>query len=304
MIISSDDRPIEKNLLTALYPSLSAVVQYLYAARHNYMYLYYRFPVCWHSRKGYLSPTWCKVLAVYHAMLTLPENSMVVYIDSDAIIQLHSMPFDIFLENATSLASPHLGPLNTASIIFSDNWPFDDVDEVCPGFFIVVNNVLSRHILQRWWNFNEQPTWNSRRPHEMGAANVGILRWDFGIYRPYIAAFRTHMFRDLGANQFIRHVGTAENARYKVKNKVYKRQVGFLNFLTNLSITPELFRQKVNLIRRSFYRNIKLPALRNLTLALEYANYVNPLPISANELNRTLTLSDILQLKREKRIRP
>lgn len=110
LIIMSDSRqlfpggavPTDMNLATKW--QLVAATNLLYARRHGYDFMYLQLEE--NGCDAHLNvtirrhPAWCKLLAVEHMSQSLPANTFLMFLDSDAAYYNHTLSFEQFMAQA------------------------------------------------------------------------------------------------------------------------------------------------------------------------------------------------------------
>eukprot|EP01083_Nonionella_stella_P265817 899962_1 len=92
-IVISDNRNIKRS--NYLYWSIP--INYLYAQKHNYKFMFYKWKeknhsvinqkysaTCSHSLLGDRTASWCKLISVFHALNNNNDIQKVIFMDSDA----------------------------------------------------------------------------------------------------------------------------------------------------------------------------------------------------------------------------
>ena len=192
LVISSDTRPLQRSWANRTYSSLSMALNRQYALAHGYDFAFVRTfassrpeganreerdAACFHPGfKLWRVHNWCKVLTLWAATAGAvdeagaPLYDLVVYLDSDAIVQdfgadiseawsprvgplVHGEPFcggppgDTTLAGCTSLNGT--GPL---FVFYSDNAPGEPASPNL-GFFAMRNAPRTLSLLRDWWDF-------------------------------------------------------------------------------------------------------------------------------------------------------
>ena len=154
-------RPVISGSSDATYWMRSLAINALWAARWGYLHLTYCAHECPHQDSGEARHVvWCKIVALAHAMARLPQDAMVLYLDSDA------------WWDAADLSLPALlhWQASTSILMFACNWPYlacrahgrrgcgtewnKSLKRSPPNTGVVLarNTVRARALLQLWWN--------------------------------------------------------------------------------------------------------------------------------------------------------
>eukprot|EP01084_Bolivina_argentea_P066836 121868_1 len=127
-IIQSDNRNITGwgGIHLDNYWTLTILINYLYAMKHGYKFVYYQWivptsdaPKSQHVCGG-RSASWCKLPCVYHALNVSKPGDLVLQIDSDAAFKFYNKSIEQYLsdENEYVIYNKH------ASIITAHNHPW------------------------------------------------------------------------------------------------------------------------------------------------------------------------------------
>eukprot|EP01084_Bolivina_argentea_P289696 497502_1 len=235
-IITSDNR----EMTASNYASLTAVINYLYAKKYGYNFIYYKWHtqhnnehmnkkpkfdiICPHSKYGSRSAPWCKLISIYHALyysIYSANNSMVVYLDSDAAFFNHNIDIEYYLKTM-NYSIYH----TDSALITSINFPWSI--KSTSGSMIFKNNIISKCILTKWWNDNNISCSNYymkhgrriRRLHDQHCLQTVIT----DCYANYISVLndRTFIF---SKNQFWRHVGSNQKQQ---RMKIFEEKLNSL----------------------------------------------------------------------------
>lgn len=135
------------------YARLSAKINEMYCRRHGYAFEH----VVDDDRPG--RPVWQKVFLVKER---LPRWDAVVWIDSDAIFNDHTVPLDKWLDSA-------------AEFIICSDWP-NGPSLVNTGVFIAKNTPFCADLMEQWAGMVDKGTYNTKFPFEQGALEDLIRR--------------------------------------------------------------------------------------------------------------------------------
>ena len=154
-------RQVQSQPADATYWHRSLAINAQWAASWGYIHLTYCARACPHLDGEPRHVTWCKIVAVMHAMRTLPAESTILYLDSDVYWNMTSVSLPEMLQ-WTPPASP---------LVFGCNYPYAacrgrsrtkecgtewnrGLKRAPPnsGIMIVRNNARAREMLYTWWN--------------------------------------------------------------------------------------------------------------------------------------------------------
>ena len=167
------------NILT--YAGLAAKINEMYAKRHGYSFEH----LVDDERPG--RPVWQKVFLVRDR---LPKYDAVMWIDSDAIFNDHTVPLDKWLD------SP-------AEFIVSSDWP--NGPSLCnTGTFICKNTPFGKDLMDRWAGMVDKGTYNTKFPFEQGALEdlIRKLGKDSARVKVLPAEELNSIFGDVSRGQF------------------------------------------------------------------------------------------------------
>jgi len=191
------------------YVVYMAAVNYRYAVANSHAFMYMQLPCvqvvasdapgvcagCVHERHGPRHASWCKLLAVWHALDVL-HSDLAVWMDSDAYFK------------ATEIGVEHLFEQSAAPLAFFRNVPFNSVGKRNAGVFMVRNGSLARRLLAEWWDDNPSDgAFNLRHDYEQRSLSHSMAK-RFGssmhILRPAVL---------LGRDALVNHVATFRAAQ-------------------------------------------------------------------------------------------
>jgi len=217
-VIMSDNRVLTHN---KTYYSNAAVINYTYAKKNGYDFLYYTPALpsnmntdknvnCYNSLLNqYRAPSWSKLLSIWDILQL--DYDTIVYIDSDCIFIDHSINIDTYINNAK-----YIKGTSNSEIIFLVDKPTRD-DYPCAGFIILKKNDNVKNAIKKWWNFNI-PEHNTIWTYEQAALDKMINEKDKCII-PYLAIIDDLMFLQKDG-QFIRHVTNGNTGDNTERNSV------------------------------------------------------------------------------------
>eukprot|EP00040_Diaphanoeca_grandis_P004210 m.27576 g.27576 ORF g.27576 m.27576 type:complete len:542 (+) comp15770_c0_seq2:422-2047(+) len=250
-ILQVDSRPLVRSYKDADYNSMTSVINYLYAKRHGYPYVYARLDLhdrspgsnnfkddrtCNHPTIGDRASPWCKLLAIYFR-LHGQWAERIMYIDTDAIIEdtdkrlsetINETPV---LFNSASVA--------TSSMIVGTDWPWHFGGLLAPatsGIMLFTVSQMSEWILKAWWGNDDYADQNFRHPYEQTTLTRSLMKWNNSqLLRKHISVLDWKAFHDQDG-QFFRHIGKADG-----KDRI----PFFQNKLKQLGVTPHTFEQLI-----------------------------------------------------------
>jgi hypothetical protein len=194
LIFMADNRAITPDFHSAQYNSLATVINYEYAKKFGYDFVYYRtyyideksynlYNCVDKNNNSFRHASWSKILCALNA--AKQKYDYIVYIDSDCIFRNLSISIEEFINTNTA-----------KDIIFFNNKPWGD-EIPCAGFFICKVNEYTIKFLESWYNVNI-PEKNKEHPWEQDALHK--------IYKDFdIQTIDAWTFKE-DPNQFIRHI--------------------------------------------------------------------------------------------------
>lgn len=221
----ADNRDISSDFDSAQYNSLVAAINYQYAKKFNYDFIYYR-PYfvdqysydlynCLDKKNNTLRhASWSKILCAIHASSL--NYDYIVYIDSDCIFKNFNISISTFISNHSFY-----------DMICLDSKPWGS--SPCAGFFICKVSENSLKILKDWYAY-EIPHKNLYHPWEQDALQQ--------IYTNYnIANLDLWMFKEEDG-QFLRHICSAEpqNRVTYFKNFILNNNINFKDSIDNIKV--------------------------------------------------------------------
>ena len=248
LVFMSDNRPINKDYLTADYNSLIACINYEYCKKYNYKFIYYRpylddinstdvLNCLDPNTKEKRHASWAKILS---AKKSLKSNyDYIVYIDTDCMFK----NFNQSLENFIYKYSNH-------DIIFINSRPIH-IELPCAGFFICKNSQKSEKFLNDWYNFN-LPERNTVHPWEQDAL------WK--IYNNYniVSADLMAFYEEDG--QFLRHLSKGEDGDKRIsypKKFIELNNIKYKDNIENMHTINYNTNENLNGGKRRKYRKRK-----------------------------------------------
>ena len=220
-IIMSDNREISDDYENAEYHSLAVAINYNYAKKHGYNFIYYN-PFIPNEHKitnnnlgtnkkhkvnsfqsklnKYRYPSWTKLITLFNTLLE--KYAYVVYLDTDAIIvnniDLHKYLNDISYSRGSK----------DSDLKFLIDKPYSDGP--CAGGIIIKNSDISKRAVKYWWNY-DMPEFDKKHGYEQESLWSFINNKDLNI-EPYIGIIDELSFEPK-EGQYIRHVGTPDKER-------------------------------------------------------------------------------------------
>ena len=103
-IVMSDTRALSTEKDPRSVWSLTAHINHAYASLHGYGFAFYQVDgACAHLQQGARDASWCKVVALAHALLHGVQNrrcDRILYLDTDAHVTNETLSVDQYLERA------------------------------------------------------------------------------------------------------------------------------------------------------------------------------------------------------------
>ena len=178
-IVMSDTRALSTEKDPRSVWSLTARINHAYASLHGYGFAFYQVDgACAHLQQGARDASWCKVVALAHALLHGVQNrrcDRILYLDTDAHVTNETLSVDQYLERARlrgddALATGADRADDSWLLLFSSNFWFEP-DSINAGVFIVragVATMQSCGLLRRWWDarFDAQSHLAEQEPME------------------------------------------------------------------------------------------------------------------------------------------
>lgn len=197
----SDNRRLTADIKTASYESLTAAINFSYATRQGYDFIYYQPYLSGTSNTLYncVDPnngkvrhaSWSKLLSTKKALEL--DYEYVVYIDSDCIFKDHAIRLESIIQ------------ANTKKLcIFWNNYPWSST-EPCAGFYIAKVAPQTKTIFDFWYNCS-YPNFNKTHPWEQHALH--------NFYKTINIAILDKVMFEETPSQFLRHIGSYEDKKY------------------------------------------------------------------------------------------
>lgn len=226
-IVQADSSPLSNstfrfNLTSSDWMDIMAVTNLAYARHHQYGYT--RFTMdndCQHTMYGHRHIAWCKLLAIFQVLSTVPDTvQYVVWMDSDAVLQLHSRTLLDMIDtiptgcmNQKCRSKTCHNHRQNAALITAANIPF--CGEPALTAFLVWKTKRDYYspILTDWWNANQCAT---EFPWEQRALNNEVYD-RYALQNPGgIAILAVDVNRNEDKtkkdleSQYIRHIGHSD----------------------------------------------------------------------------------------------
>jgi hypothetical protein len=224
LVLMSDNRKLLSNLQDVDYNSLTAVINFNYAKKNKYDFLYLNpildgqlFYNCVSPTNNLRHPSWSKILSVLKIIKEYQQYEQIIYIDSDCIFKNQKMTIKEYLESIKNVEKNNLDLNN--DIYFMNNQPWN-YDLPCAGFFIVKNNEKTNHFFNLWFNDDTNNLFDIKHPWEQITLQFSLFK---NKEQLKIELIDDWMFREK-ENQFIRHIGSEED-RNRIpffKSEIYK----------------------------------------------------------------------------------
>ena len=206
-IIMSDNREISDDYENAEYHSLAVAINYNYAKKHGYNFIYYNPHIpqkhkVTNSNSGsniknkinsfqsklnkYRYAPWTKLVTLFHTLLE--KYKYVLYIDTDAIV-VNNINLEKYLGEVTYFKGSTNSELK---------------------FLIISNSDIAKRAVKYWWNY-DMPEFDKKHGYEQESLWSFINNKDLNI-EPYIGIIDELSFEPK-EGQYIRHVGTPDKER-------------------------------------------------------------------------------------------
>jgi hypothetical protein len=219
-IVQSDSRQLSRSA-DFHYPTMTSVINYLYAKKHGYNYVRYQYdtatalPSSTKSKEkaedykrqqtcgGRPSP-WCKLLSVYDVLTKsqAKDNDLILFLDSDVAILRPDVSIIDYLKEVDF----EEGRDNRESpIITAHDYPYER-QRSCTGIFMVRNEEISKEILSQWWTLGtRRPAFLNIHPYEQYTFTTQL--YNNPKYSSNISVLKDYSFTEENATLW-RHVGT------------------------------------------------------------------------------------------------
>jgi hypothetical protein len=225
-IVQADSSPLNNtyqiNLTSSDWMDIMAVTNFAYAKHHQYGYT--RFTMdndCRHTMYGHRHIAWCKLLAIYQVLSTIPESvEHVVWVDSDAVFQLHNHTVTDIIDtfptgcmNQKCRSEPCHNHRQNAALVTAANIPFCGEPALTAFLIWQTQGDYYSPILRDWWNTNQCA---DDFPWEQRAFNNEIydryaLRNPGGIAILAVDVNRNEeKTKEALESQYIRHIGHSD----------------------------------------------------------------------------------------------
>ena len=210
-------RPVE-------YHQLSAKINAHYARRHGYGFLYFNTQCpepttnitsvdsktctpCSHPLHGQRASPWCKLPAINYTMHAYREVEYIVFVDSDSVFHLQSVPIDWVYDR-------FLEQVDKPVLTLFNNYPWRVVtsrgnEMGCSGIMFWRNNERARILLQEWWDFDGLFFWNRNHPYEQQALHELIEAREYDMDHSLMQVLDISAFpstEDTKSAQFMLHM--------------------------------------------------------------------------------------------------
>jgi hypothetical protein len=176
-IIMSDNREISDDYENAEYHSLAVAINYNYAKKHGYNFIYYN-PYIPNEHKitnsnssnnmknkidsfqsklnKYRYASWTKLVTLFNTLL---ENyKYVFYLDTDAII-INNIDLEKYLREV-----PYFKGNKDSELKFLINKPHT-LEDPCAGVIIIRNSDITKRAVKYWWNY-DMPKFDKKHAYE------------------------------------------------------------------------------------------------------------------------------------------
>jgi hypothetical protein len=221
-IIMSDNREISDDYENAEYHSLAVAINYNYAKKHGYNFIYYN-PYIPNEHKitnsnssnnmknkidsfqsklnKYRYASWTKLVTLFNTLL---ENyKYVFYLDTDAII-INNIDLEKYLREV-----PYFKGNKDSELKFLINKPHT-LEDPCAGVIIIRNSDITKRAVKYWWNY-DMPKFDKKHAYEQESLWSFVNNKDSNI-EPYVGIIDELSFEPK-EGQYVRHVGSSDNER-------------------------------------------------------------------------------------------
>jgi hypothetical protein len=210
LILMSDNRKLQSNLQEADYNSLTTVINFTYAKKNKYDFLYLNpilsgqvFYNCLSPSNNLRHPSWSKIISVLKIIKDFKKYEQIVYIDSDCIFKNQKISIQEYLSSIKNIEKNNIDL--SSDIYFMNNQPWN-YDLPCAGFFITKNNEKTNHFFNLWFNDDTNNIFDIKHPWEQITLQFSLFKNKELLKLELIDDW---MFREK-ENQFIRHIGSEE----------------------------------------------------------------------------------------------
>lgn len=234
LLLSIDNRPLNQDVHSNHYPTVTALLNREYASFHGYDYLqlvnevddleksvhakytkYDAIPPTDNAKDAatafhvglhqFRAASWAKLPPLWDITRKFgSQYDLIFYIDSDAVISpfYRNQSLDDLLDkwqDRFKTTPPLKGQrdLTNATFMFFNNFPWRD-DMPCAGTFIFRPTPHAEAILRQWWDFSGIPDRNFKHFHEQDA----LWHMVDGDQRGKVTYLMTSSFAILGERQF------------------------------------------------------------------------------------------------------
>ena len=232
VIVMSDTRDIHNYKKTHRDYHRVVATNAEFAKRHGYDFTFYLWnclentgskkfcEACGFPGETLRAPSWCKLLALQHALKQTPTNSIVLYLDSDAIINDPKQSVVKFLELFESRR-----PL----ALFNDA-PHSYRAFNC-GVIFARNTNITRVILENWWNVGKKAAHHfMSHPFEQSQVNKPyIARDQYNDYFDLIGHTTMLMDKQQFPKQFVFHASGHKSIEKQFNNMFTNQSVDYVN---------------------------------------------------------------------------
>jgi len=225
-IIMADSRGVIDDLKKASYPSLTAVINSIYAKKWGYDFFYYHFSTrgsekvaqaC--KKDDYGRPVmWCKLLVIYKHILEL-KYEWIVWLDTDAAILNHDIQVGEYLDD---LDYQHFH--EDSVIILENDWTPHRGYPGTTGVFFLKPNLMGLHLIYEWWNTLEFTQYHFEGYYEQDAFWYGVTKWHNGMWNFFISVTNTESFHSK-EGQYVRHICSGEEKAFNNRVTTFHRYI-------------------------------------------------------------------------------
>lgn len=205
LIFMSDNRELSNTLNNSNYNSLTASINYSYAKKMGYDFLYVRpglndeYPTnnCFSPKNELRHSAWSKLLSSIKIISDYPKYDYIVYIDSDCIFYDFNLSISDYLLKSKVVNGV---PITESNLIFLNDKPWSLVLP-CSGFYIFKNNSDSKEMFKKWFE-TDDPKNNLNHNWEQNSLYLNLDN-----FIKNISVIDDWMFREY-PSQFLRHIGS------------------------------------------------------------------------------------------------
>jgi len=268
LFLQSDTRPLDCNISSADYNSMTAVLNHHFARLHGGQYMYLlqnsenlldkvqqnyglnmsgiyvdmagatvekNKPACFNTNlKQLRASPWCKLLSIWNITTSIANDGYghIVFMDSDAAFSAKKMARSIHHAMTSWIGKELWGTqVMNACLILMTTAPFPGLE--CDGFMIFNSSNLDRlaNMIKEWWNFDRKEN-NFRHAYEQQALDILLTSGHFSLSQNTVSVVNETQFPPFDSSLWVTHAGHPwASERKKI----------FLQMLYYLGYTDDLF---------------------------------------------------------------